>query len=388
MRPDAAAERQFGVAEAALERLDELSARGPVLLAVEDLHWADPATLAVLARVAAGIEYLPAGLLVSVRPQPRRAPLGALLGALAARGAQTLRLGPLDPPATGELLAALVGVAPGARLVRQAERAAGNPLFVCELVGALQDGGAICGGELTSAGPAPALPLTILHRLSFLPEDVLDLLGLASVLGASFDAADLALLAGRPPSQLIAPLRAAQRAGVVEARGERLAFRHELVRDALYEDMPLSVRRGLHAEVAAALTRAGRPAERVAEHLLRGGADPEALVTAARELIGRAPGAAVDLYRRAQADGARADLAAELAEALVAAGRLGEGEAACREALAGELDAEWAARLRLQLMFLLMRRAQVADAIREGEARRQRRADRARAAGDGTGVRR
>src|SRR5689334_12732786 len=94
VRPDAAAERQFGVAEA--------------------------------------IEYLPAGLLVSARPQPRRPQLETLLGALAERGARTLRLGPLDPAASGELLAALVGVAPGARLARQAERAAGNPLFVCE----------------------------------------------------------------------------------------------------------------------------------------------------------------------------------------------------------------------------------------------------------------
>ncbi|HET6547493.1 MAG TPA: AAA family ATPase, partial [Solirubrobacter sp.] len=269
VRPDAAAERQFSVAETVLERLDELSVRGPVLLVVEDLHWADPATLAVLARVAAGIAALPAGLLVSLRPQPRGAALDALLGALAERGARIVRLGPLDAAATAELVAGLIGVPPGARLALQAGRAAGNPLFICELVAGLQAAGAIRDGELATTGPVPALPLTILHRLSFLARDALDLLGLAAVLGASFDAADLALLAGRPLTELLGPLRTARRAGVIVARDERLAFRHELVRDALYEDVPLSVRRGLHVQAAAALTAASRPPESVAEHVLR-----------------------------------------------------------------------------------------------------------------------
>ena len=223
----------------------------------------------------------------------------------------------------------------------------------------------------------PSLPLTILHRLSFLPADALDVIGLAAVLGSAFDVSDLALLARRPVSELVPVLRTAQRAGVIAEQGDRLAFRHELIRDALYEDMPLAVRRGLHAQLAQALSEAGAPPDRVADHLLRGAVPGDArsvaaLAQAAREVAGPAPGVAVDLYRQAIAladdpDAQRAALLPEFAETLVSAGLLGEGEAACREALTRDLDPERAGQLRLHLVRLLTRRGRISDAIREGE---------------------
>jgi DNA-binding CsgD family transcriptional regulator len=381
LRTDVVQERQFRVAETLLDMLDELCARAPVVLAVEDLHWADTGTIGVLARLARGIDRLPVALIVSARPQPRLPELDRLLGVLAERDAAAVTVGPLDDDACAELLAALVDARPGARLLAQAQRAGGNPLFVCELVAALTADGAIehAGGaaEVRSDDVVPSLPLTILHRLSFLEPAVLELLSLAAVLGASFTADDLALLSGRPVSELVPALRAAQRAAVLAEQGDRLAFRHELIRDALYEDMPLSVRRGLHAQLAGVLADTGAPTERVAEHLLRGTAPGDegaiaALVDAARDVAGRAPGVAVTLYRHAIAlarepDALRGRLLPELAVALVSAGLLGEGEETCREALSRPLDAEWAGRLRLQLVLLLTRRGRIRDAIAEGE---------------------
>jgi DNA-binding CsgD family transcriptional regulator len=380
--PDAAAERQFRVGETLLELLDELCARGSVVLAFEDLHWADPATLAVLARVATSLERLPAALLVTARPEPRRPELDRLLGLLAARGAAGVRVGPLDERSWVELLTNLAGAEPGARLVELARGAAGNPLFVSELVAALRADGSLAfhndRAEVAVTERPPSLPVTILHRLSFLPQEVLELLGLASVLGTTFAADDLSLLTGRPVSELVPALRAAQRAEVVVEQGDRLAFRHQLIRDALYHDMPLTVRRGLHRELADALQQAGQPTERAVEHLLRAAAPGDeraiaALVEAARELVGRNPGGAVDLYRQAIAlspmpDARRYELLPELAEALVSAGLLGDGEEACREALRHELDPGLAARLRLQLVMLLMRRGRVTEAAAEGTA--------------------
>jgi len=379
---DIGAERQFGIAESVLDMLDDLCSRAPLVLAVEDLHWSDAATLGVLARVAHGIERLPVALIASARPQPRRPELERLLAVLADAGAVSIALAPLDGDACAALVAGLVGAQPGAKLVLQAQRAGGNPLFVGELVAALDADGAIARSdgraEIGGAAAMPSLPLTILHRLSFLPADALDVLGLAAVLGSAFDVGDLALLARRPVSELVPALRTAQRAGVIAEQGERLAFRHELIRDALYEDMPLGVRRGLHAQLAHALADAGAPPDRVADHLLRGAAPGDAravaaLAEAAREVAGRAPGVAVDLYRQAIAladDPAarRAEVLPELAESLVAAGLLGEGEAACREALARDLDPERAGRLRLHLVRLLTRRGRISEAIREGEA--------------------
>jgi DNA-binding CsgD family transcriptional regulator len=382
LRPDAGSERAFWVAERLLERLETRCAGGPMMVAIEDLQWADPATLAVLGRVAAGIERLPVALVVSERPEPRRPELHQLLRVLAALDATWIRLGPLDDTSTEELVENLLGSHPGRRLVGQVRRAGGNPLFVCELVGALLADDAIAvgegGAELAADTGQTSLSLTILHRLSFLPPEVVDVLGLASVLGATFGTSDLALLAARPLSELLPVLRSAQRAGVLGERGERLAFRHELVRDALYDDMPLAVRRSLHGELARALAEAGEPVERRVEHLVRA-ATPgddrafESLVGAARELVERAPAAAVDVYRRAIELSAvpqarRRELLPELADALVSAGLLDEGEAVGREALAGDLDAEWSGRLRLRLALLWVQRGRPAQGLVEGEA--------------------
>ena len=382
IRPDVAGERQFRVAETVLELLDELCARAPVVLAIDDVQWCDPGTLGVLARVAASIDKLPAALVVSARPQPRRRQLDRLMGLLHARGATSVPLGPLDEQACLQLLEGLVGAHPGDRLAGLAQRAAGNPLFVCELVGALLADGAVVrsGGqaEVTAADAVPSLPVTILHRLSFLAPDGLELLGLASVLGTGFAAADLALLSGRRVSELVPALRDARRAGVLNEQGDRIMFRHQLVRDALYDDMPLSVRRGLHQELARMLTDAGAPTERVVEHMLRGAAPGDeraiaALAQAARDIVGRHPGGAVDLYGRAIAlsadpDARRLELLPELAEALVSAGLLADGEQACRDALSAEIDPDRAARLRLALVMLLTRRGRTGEAVKEGLA--------------------
>ena len=375
-------EREFRVAESVLEMLDVRSASGQVMLVVEDLQWADPSTLAVLARVTTAIDRIPVALVVSARPEPRRPELERLLAVLADREATRVRLGPLDGPSSVELLEDLLDAHPGPRLVDQVRRAGGNPLFVYELVGALLADGTIVrragGAELTADTGQLSLPLTILHRLSFLSADVLDLLGLASVFGATFTATDLALLAGRPVAELVPALRSALRAGVLGEQAERLAFRHELVRDALYDDMPLAVQRGLHGEVAQALADAGEPIDRRVEHLVRAATPSDeraigSLIGAARELVGRDPRTAVDMYRRAIALSAvpevrRIELLPEFAEALVLAGLFTEGEAACREALGHDLDVGWAARLRLRLMFLLVNRGCMAEAAGVGEA--------------------
>ena len=378
---DRAGERVFGVAETMLECLDTLCAGTPVIVAIEDLHWADTGTLGVLARVAAEIGQFPAALVVSMRPQPRRPQLERLLSVFAARGSANLQVGPLDQRSCEQLLESLVGASPGQRLARQAGRAGGNPLFLCELVGALVADGAIVyskdAAELASDAVAPSLPLTILRRLSFAPTDLLELLGLASVLGVSFDAGDLALLAQRPVSSLVAALRSAQLAGVLAERGERLTFRHELVRDALYYDLPLTVRRGLHAEFASALAAAGRPPAQAADHVIRAAAPGDeraiaSIVSVARDLVGRAPGATASMHQHAIKLSAspvamREQLLPELADALIAAGQLREGEQACREALSRDLGPEWAGQLRLHLMFLLLRQGRAREAIRGGE---------------------
>jgi DNA-binding CsgD family transcriptional regulator/tetratricopeptide (TPR) repeat protein len=277
----------------------------------------------------------------------------------------------------------LVGAPPGPRLLQQVEGAGGNPLFVTELVDALQRDGSIQLGpdgaaELTAVGIPPSLPLLILHRLSFLAPASLELLRVASVLGSSFAVTDLSLVVGRPTAGLLAALEEALAAGILEQRGELLSFRHDLIREALYHDLPAPVRQGLHLDAGRALAGAGASPERVAEQLVRGASpgDTQAvawLQRAARQAAPRAPMVAVELLGRAlelagPADPARDGLLAERAVSLMWSGRLADAEAVCHEVLARTPDTETDATLRLCLVQTLLGRGRIEEALEETEA--------------------
>ncbi|MGH3098163.1 MAG: helix-turn-helix transcriptional regulator [Streptosporangiales bacterium] len=354
---------------------------------LEDVHWADPATLACLARLARTVGQLPLLLIATVRPSPRPPELARLLGTLVDRGASSTTLGPLAQDAVSELTEAAAGVAPGPNLVRQLHRASGNPLLVLEMLAALERAGATettdrCI-EIDSTSALPAIPsLTILHRLSFLSRDTLDLLGMASVMGSSFSVADLSLVSGRPAAGLAGPLREALAAGALADHGDRVGFRHELIREALYRDLPGSLREALHRDLARALAAAGYPPGRVAEHLVRGArpGDAEAVAwlrRAAQEAGARAPTVAVDLLEHALElatpdTRAYGRVAADHAIALTFAGYAEKGETALRTVLARHDDPERDGLLRRLLLQSILFTGRAADALADAdEALRQ-----------------
>jgi predicted ATPase/DNA-binding CsgD family transcriptional regulator len=378
-----APQAEFAVVEAVVALVEELSARSPVMMAVEDLQWADPSTLLVLHRLGRQVRQLPVLLVCTARPVPRSQELERCLQGLRAGGAAELALGPLDAVAVAQLVERLVDAAPGPSLRRQIAGAGGNPLFVTELVGALQRDGAIQLGpdgtaELTAVDLPPALPLLILHRLSYLARATLELLRVASVLGSSFAVTDLSLVVGRPTAGLLAALEEAMAAGILEQRGEQLGFRHDLIREALYQDLPAPMRRGLHLDAGRALAAAGAPPEQVAEQLVRGASagDTQAvgwLRRAARRAAPRAPAVAADLLERAlelvdPTDPARDGLLAEQAVSLMWAGRLVDAEAVCREVLSRGHVPDIDATLRLCLLQTLLGRGLLEEALRQADA--------------------
>jgi DNA-binding winged helix-turn-helix (wHTH) protein len=140
-------------------------------------------------------------------------------------------------------------------------RAQGNPLFAHELLQHYQLHGGAAGelAELELASGSRNLPTTlqnlIRHRLQALPRKTTALLGAASVIGRRFDLPLLQRLTGQPAAALLAALDRAQLLGVVEP-GERVAdysFKHELIRDAIYTDLPGQTRARLHLQVGEAL---------------------------------------------------------------------------------------------------------------------------------------
>jgi DNA-binding CsgD family transcriptional regulator len=232
----------------------------------------------------------------------------------------------------------VVAAEPGQRLLAGVAGAGGNPLFVTELVGALVQEGAIQvvdgRAEVIEMTLPPTLRLTILRRLSLLPDDTLQAVRAASILGSSFSLAELSTTTGRSALELSSALAEAIRARVLEDDGERLKFRHDLLREALYEDLPASVRVGLHREAGQRLAASGAEALQVAEHLARGAGrgDAEAvawLTTAASQAAPRSPAVAAELLERAvgltdPADPERDRLLVERAGALMWSGKLAD----------------------------------------------------------------
>ncbi|MEQ0565219.1 AAA family ATPase [Amycolatopsis sp. NEAU-NG30] len=334
-------------AEQVLTLVDELCQAGPVVLVVDELQWADRATVAVWARLARSVRQLPLLLIGVLRPVPRRDDLRALRRIVGP--AERLRVGRLPEPAVLELVATLAGGKPGEELTRLADGAAGNPLYLTELLDALtrscclavDDAGI---AELTG-GPIPdSLPEAIADRLGFLPEPTRAVLRAAALLGTGFSVADLTIVAGAELPVLLSALDEARAAGVLVAAGADLAFRHPLIRAALYDELPPGIRVVWHRAAARALADAGAPVVRVARQLLPTVSTEDTgepvpgwvvdwLLGAAAPLTGQAPEVAVTLLRHAIRVAPSAVLSARLAEALYRVGRFAEAERVAAGAL-------------------------------------------------------
>ncbi len=265
---------QFRVMEGFVELVEQLATTSPVLLALEDVHWSDPSALLGLRVLGRRLGYAPVMLVGTFRPSPHRGELQRLVATCADEGGLCVRLEPLEEAAVIGLAAEAMGAAPGPRLRGQLGGAGGNPLFVLELINALRAEGDIQvvegQAEVGEGRLPPTLGLTIMRWLGTLSEAALELLRLASVLGSTLSLADLATVCRRPVVELLPTLGEALRAGLLGAAGPQLAFRHDLVREAIYQDLPLAVRTGLHREVGRALATAGAPASQVATHLALG----------------------------------------------------------------------------------------------------------------------
>jgi DNA-binding CsgD family transcriptional regulator len=380
--PLAHGDRVQAASEGILALVDQLCTDAPLVLVVDDLHWADDASLALWRRLARMVDQVPLLLVGACRPVPRSAELDGLRRALAARDGAIVSLGPLADSATDELVGSMLGAPAGTRLRQLTQRAAGNPLYVREVVDALLRGGAVRieDGVAELADVAddpvpPSLTAAIARRLGFLSADAIEVLRVAALLGNDFAVTELSTVVGRPPTGLIGVLGEAVSAGVVTEAGPRLTFRHPLIRQALYETMPGALRAGLHRHAAQVLADAGAPMERIAAHLLSvpaaDGADSWVigwLTEVAVPLSYRAPQIAVELLRRAVdwaagAEAQREVLATHLATILFRLGQDGDAERYARQVLAVTRDPDRAAELRWILAYLLPRGGRSGEAL-------------------------
>jgi DNA-binding CsgD family transcriptional regulator len=339
--------------EVLLTLADELCAAAPTVLVVDDLQWADEASLDVWQQLAAAVSQLRLLLIGTCRPTSLRPEVQQVRAVVIRRAGQLITLGPLPETDVAALVTAMVGASPGDGLRQLTAQAAGNPLYLRELVDALVRDRAVdirpVADITPRAQPLPSsLPAVLDGRLSSVSEETAEVLRAAALLGGRFAVTDLSVVLRRPVVDLAAGLREAVSAGIVDGAGMELAFRHPLIRESLYESMPEGLRTALHTEAARELAAAGAEVPTVAQQLSAARQPTKGwtrtwLIQNAPVLTTRAPQLAADLLRRELDETPKAGeawdgLAASLAWALLAAGSYEEATERASRALTTMTD--------------------------------------------------
>jgi hypothetical protein len=316
---------------------------GPLLVVVDDAHWADAPSMRFLDVLARRVEDLPVLLVVAARPGEPGAEqdiLDALATSPAARAVLPAALG---PGGVRVLLERALGSTPGpAFLGACVEVTAGNALLVTELARTLAAEG-YTGADAEAGSARRAVPgtvaRTVLGRLRRLSADALAVARALAMLGERSTARRAAALAGVDPARAHEATAALVRTGIVDADG--LRFTHPLVQDAVLRELLPGERSDWHRRAARVLRGDGVDAGVIAPHLLATEPEgdpevvPDLLAAGRRALSDGAAEIAVRLLRRAlaepPADADRQEVLLALGEA---GARVGEPDAAAHLAAA------------------------------------------------------
>jgi class 3 adenylate cyclase len=366
--------------------LQEVAPSVPVCLVLDDLHWADGQSVALLKHVVRSVERGALYLIATYRDSDlgKDHPLTALLADLRSiEGVQRISLQGLGADEVAQIMTAVAGhelEADGIELAGQiATETGGNPFFVGEILRGLSESGALVFDEDSGrwsidSSAAIALPESVREvierRVERLGDEALEVLTQAAVIGRVFDLELLESMLEIEESQLLDHLEAAVAASLLAESSDRVGqfrFAHALINQTLYEGLGATRRARMHARVAQALEDlyGEDPGDRLAELALhwrlaavsldRAKAADYALRAGQRALESLAPAEAVKLF--ADAVELMGDVeSAERCEALIGLGeaQLQSGEAAFRETLleasriaSALADAELAARAAL-----------------------------------------
>jgi DNA-binding CsgD family transcriptional regulator len=341
-------ERPTGAGGAGLDRyrlhravsalVDVLAADRPTLLAVDDLHWADPASVELLLYLLRRPPGAPLVVAVTFRQRQLHAKTASMLEQIqrGSRGA-LIELAPLSAAEGRALLPANLPVAVGERIYRES---AGNPFYLKELIRAIQRGETTqlqSAGEQTERVP-PTITAVIASELDALSEGARELIRAAAVVGDPFEPELAGEVVEMDDAAALAALDELVDRELVQADATlgSFSFRHPVVRQAVYEAAKGGWRRSAHGRAAAVLrARGASPAAR-ARHIERsarlGDAEAIAVLTeAGRSAAARAPAAAAAWFRAAlrllpddAEQGQRLELMFAMAMSLGSAGNLEE----------------------------------------------------------------
>ncbi len=323
---------RFRLFERVVAVIGQASSQGPVVLAIDDLQWADDTSLMLFGHLAA---RLPIGTVVLGALRDRAPAPGSELSSLLAAvsrvpGHRRLRLGPLAQDDVAELIRRETGRDPGAGAARSIyTRTAGNPFFVRELSRLLADAGGLTDDAAAQTGVPATVRDVVLDRMSGLDEATRDLLQIAALIGRDVELGLLVRVAGLDAESCLERLEVVTALGMIEFTLENpflFRFAHDVVRESVTATTPPSRARRLHLRVSDALDETDSDgesiAERLAHHLWAAGplADPArtaaALVRAGQRAAGKS---AIDTAERQLRLAAHVARTAGLAELELAA---------------------------------------------------------------------
>jgi DNA-binding CsgD family transcriptional regulator len=343
----------------------------PIAIVLDDLHWADHATLLAVRSLTAALADAPVLWVLATRTGAGGPAVGTTVNVLERDGARVLRLGAVGSTAVADIVADVVRAEPDASLLGLAGQAHGSPFLVMELILGLQEENRIVVKDGRAGVRGTELPrrltATMQERLDRMSADARRVVQVASVLPDSFSAGLLAEMLERRPVALVAAVEEAVRADLLAEDGERLRFCHDLLRQATRQSLPRSLRRAMERDVVTVLLEGGAAPAEVATQLARsaevGDQDAiRALRQAAGSLAASDPSTAADISNQALQllpwqHRARGPLVAETVVLLSQAMRYGEAQQLAATVLSDSLTAQEEADVRLGLSMLSPRPA-------------------------------
>ena len=332
-------DQRFWLLRELQEALERAALHAPVLISLDDVQWADPATLAALGSLTRQLSAHRILWLIAVRSGELAATEQSARSRLETAETLSVILGPLDEAGVTAVAEDLLGGVPDAALLTALAGVHGQPFLLTELLRGLREERLVAVSDGSARLVGTGLPArfrdSVGYHLARLSAGARDALQLASVLGRRFSADELAALGGAAPAEVLAALSEALAAGLVVEDGDRVTFRHELVREAVDATLPRTVRQSLRRRAVDVMLRHGAPPSDVAELVMDvarpGDGEAIAILRRAAAETGRvSPAVASRLSRRAldltpPGDPSRGPLTAETLSYLLYAGKAAEG---------------------------------------------------------------
>jgi len=282
-------DQRYWVLRELQERLERAALSNAIVIGIDDIQWADAATLSAITILPRRLASHGILWLFVVRSGELAASAQLAVARIRAENADLLTMNPLADSAVRDVCRDILGGDPDDRLRSIVNRVGGQPLWLVELLRGLRDERLVTVTDQVARLVGDAIPRRLLEsvsdQLARLSPQTRRGLQMASVLGRSFSVDELAGLMDLPAASIIEPVREALAAGLIVDHGSRLAFRHDLIREAIEAELPSAVKQSLQ--------------RRALDVLLEHGAPPADAATLVMEVARPGDQEAIDLLHRA-----------------------------------------------------------------------------------------